>query len=219
MLSRRAKATYYFLAGPLMAANGWLYRLMRAPRKGPARAQLGPGQGNYLRGWINVDANTFTSKCDVWADLRNRLPMRNGTLDAVYSHHVVEHLPDLREHFRDVFRCLRSGGAYRVGGPNGDWAIRKFLEGDSNWFSDFPERRTSLGGRFDNFLLCRNEHVAILTYSYLEELMSTAGFVNIEARAPRVATGYPELFADCLLLENESAPEAPHTLIVEATKP
>ena len=111
MMARRTKHMFYLFAGPLMRANGLIYRAMLSPRPGDevVRVQLGPGQKNYLPGWINVDANTFTCKCDVWADLRNPLPFRDGTVDAFYSHHVIEHLPDLASHFAELFRCLKPG--------------------------------------------------------------------------------------------------------------
>jgi predicted SAM-dependent methyltransferase len=221
MLSRQAKAAFYALAGPLMAANGVLYRTFRAPRAGGGtfRAHLGPGQRNYIGGWINVDANRFTGRCDVWADLRNPLPFHPDSLDAVYSHHVIEHLPNIEQHLQDVFRCLKPGGVYRVGGPHGDSAIRKFLENDREWFTDFPDKRVSIGGRFENFIFCRQEHLTILTYSYLEELLTRSGFVDIRSCMPTRETGAPELFAECLKIELEHDFETPHTLIVEACKP
>ena len=221
MLSRQAKAAFYVLAGPLMAASGVFYRHFRAPRAGAgtARAHLGPGQRNYISGWINVDANKFTARCDVWADLRNPLPFHPGSLDAVYSHHVVEHLPDIERHFQDVFRCLKPGGLYRVGAPHGDSAIRKFIEKDSAWFADFPDNRVSIGGRFENFVFCRREHLTILTLSYVEELMTRAGFTHIRSCMPSRETRAPQLFTDCLQYEDEVDFETPHTLIVEAEKP
>jgi predicted SAM-dependent methyltransferase len=218
MLSRKAKTTFYLLASPLMKVNGWLYHHLRAPRTGTVKVHLGPGQKNYLDGWVNVDANKFTGRCDVWADLRNPLPFRDATLDAVYSHHVVEHLPDLRFHFQEAFRCLKPGGVYRVGGPNADAAMKKFAQGDAAWFGDFPDSRRSLGGRLENFLFCRQEHLTILTFSYLEELMTDAGFVDIRLCLPSKETASPELFAECLPLESESDFDCPHTLLVEATR-
>jgi predicted SAM-dependent methyltransferase len=180
---------------------------------------LGPGQKNYLDGWINVDANAFTGKCDVWTDLRYPLPFHDATLDAVYSHHVIEHLPNMREHITDVFRCLRPGGVYRVGGPNGDSAIAKFLAKESKWFGDFPDSRKSVGGRFENFIFCRQEHLTILTFSFMEELLTDAGFSELRICKPVTETNYPRLFTDCLSKEWESDPSCPHTLIIEAAKP
>ena len=43
MLPRRTKALYYVVAGPLMRANGALYRAFLAPRDGIVKVQLGPG--------------------------------------------------------------------------------------------------------------------------------------------------------------------------------
>ncbi len=219
MMKRESKSVFYALAGPAMRINGWFYRNFRAPRKAGAMAHLGPGQKNYLTGWINVDANMFTGKCDVWSDLRNALPFRDSTLQAIYSHHVVEHLPDLAFHFHDAFRCLAPGGVYRVGGPNGDSAIKKFAEKDASWFGDFPDRRESLGGKLENFIFCRGEHLTILTFSYLEELMRNAGFVRIRTCLPMRETGHPKLFEECLKIEHETDFETPATLIVEAEKP
>jgi predicted SAM-dependent methyltransferase len=220
MLSRAAKEFFYRIAGPLMRANAYIYRTFRAPSDSrPLKAHLGPGQRKYLDGWINVDANMFTARCDLWADLRYPLPFPDATIDAVYSHHVIEHLPDLDSHFRDVIRCMKPGGVYRVGGPDGDSAIRKFIENDKAWFGDWPDSRRSIGGRFANFVFCRGEHVTILTLSYLEELLSDAGFVNIRRSSPATQTYNPEVFRDCLAMEEESDVETPHTLIVEAEKP
>lgn len=222
MLSRPAKQMFYALAGPAMRVNGWLYKSFRAPRGGqgqPVRVHLGPGQKAYLPGWINIDANMFTGKCDVWADLRNPLPFGDGSVDAVYSHHMVEHLPDLEGHFKEVFRVLAPGGVYRVGGPNGDSAIRKFAEGDNDWFSDWPDAYDSTGGRFVNFVFCRNEHLTILTQSFLDELGRRAGFARVDALLPVKETNHPDLFGDCLSKEYETDYKAPRTLIMELQKP
>jgi predicted SAM-dependent methyltransferase len=218
MISRKAKAAFYLLAGPLMKMNAVLYRYFRAPKDGTLRVHLGPGQERYIIGWINVDANMFTAKCDVWANLEEPLPFHDATVDAIYSHHLIEHLDNVDFHFREVFRCLKPGGIYRVGCPNGDSAIQKFMERDEAWFSDFPDKRNSIGGRLENFIFCRGEHRTILTVSYLEELMSNNGFTNICTCLPIRDTKAPELFRDCLAVEYESDFDVPHTLIIEGVK-
>jgi hypothetical protein len=123
-------------------------------------------------------------------------------------------------HFREIYRCLKPGGVVRVGGPNADNAIRKFVEGDVSWFSDYPDQRTSIGGKFANFILCRGEHLAILTRSYMEELMTAGGFDNIRLCRPKTETFHPHLIdAAVLTNESEETPDVPHTLLLEAEKP
>lgn len=219
MLSRKLKDTFYKIFGPLMKVNGFVYRVFRAPTNGELKVHLGPGQKNYIDGWVNVDANIFTGKCDVWADLRNPLPFHTGTVDAFYSHHMIEHLPNIYFHLKEAYRCLKPGGIYRIGGPNGDSAITKFIENDFRWFNDFPDKRKSIGGRFENFIFCRGEHLSILTFSMLDEFLGEIGYVNISSCKPVKDTNYPELFSDCLLKEHESDFGVPHTLIIEAQKP
>lgn len=219
MLSRRMKATFYALTGPLMRVNGHFHRLFRAPRNGIVRVHLGPGVDKYLDGWINVDANKFTGKCDVWADLRNKLPFPDASVDAIYSYHMIEHLPDLAFHWREVYRVLKPGGAFRIAGPNGDMAMRKYIENDAGWFFDFPDNRKSIGGRLENFIICRQEHLTILTFSLMQELAGAAGFQTLKQCAPITETGFPELFDQQVLgTEWEDTPETPHTLVLEGRK-
>ena len=215
MLSRNAKALFYASTGPFMKLNGYLYRKFRAPKNNIC-VHLGPGQKNYIDGWINVDANMFTGKCDVWADLRNKLPFHDNSAKAIYSHHMVEHLPNLHFHFQEVYRCLKPGGVYRVGGPNGDEAIKKFIENDFDWFGDFPDSRTSIGGRFENFIFCRQEHLTILTESYLKEIMENVGFKNIRKCMPVTESNIQ--FKECMDYEYEKTPDSPHTLLLEGEK-
>ena len=222
MISRSLKATYYVAARGPMAISSRLYRLLFAPKAGTVKVHLGPGQTRYIPGWINVDANIVSARPDVWADLRDALPFGNSTVDVFYSHHMIEHLPDqvLPFHLSELFRCLKPGGLIRIGGPNCDAAITKFVEGDAAWFSDFPDSRRSLGGRFANFILCRGEHTVILTASYLDELLTNAGFTMLRQCQPALETSDERLIgAEVLSREYESTPEVPHTLIIEARKP
>jgi len=76
----------------------------------------------------------------------------------------------------------------------------------------------SVGGRLVNFLLCRGEHLTILTYSYLEELATEAGFFQITRCLPS-ETKYLDIIGQNILdIEYEDTPSTPHTLIIEAFK-
>lgn len=218
------KRFYYSLFYWPMRINSFIYLHLRAPHKSSNRisVHLGPGQNKYLQGWINVDANFISAKIDVWSEFSGKLPFRNESVDVFYSYHVVEHFHDskLANHFHELFRCLKRGGIIRIGGPNVDTAARKLLEGDITWFSSFPDNRKSVGGRFANFILCRGEHLSILTRSYLEELTKNAGFESVNEKLSGSETAYPEVFNKLILaMEYQDSAEAPSTLVIEARKP
>ena len=135
------------------------------------------------------------------------------------SHHVIEHLPNLDSHFCEMYRCLRPGGVIRVGGPHGDNAMRAMAEGIFDWFGDWPVKRLSIGGRFENFIFCNGEHVTILTKSFLMELAEDAGFVDIHVVEPK-QTSFPVIFDSSVMgIESNECPELPRTLLIEARKP
>lgn len=217
MVPRTIKVAYYFFLAPVMRLNAWRHRVLPTRLK-LRRAHLGPGQKNYLIDWINVDANLVTSKPDIWADLRHQLPFPDQSLDAIYSHHVVEHLPDLDFHFREMFRVLRPGGKIRVGGPNGDAAMRAYLEGYGDWCGSWPTNRRSVGGRFENFIFCKGEHLTILTEGLLREIAEDSGFEQIEFTTSGKSR-HENVFGDVFSKESESTPDLPKTLLVEAVKP
>ena len=97
--------------------------------------------------------------------------------------------------------------------------MKMFVAGRDEWFTDYPDMRRSLGGKLENFIFCRGEHLTILTASYLAELMEDAGFENVRPCLPTRETSRPEFFDDCLRVEWETDFSHPHTLLVESTKP
>lgn len=213
------KRAYYAALRIPMRINGMIYRAVRQPSE-PIRVHLGCGQVHYIPGWVNVDANILSAHPDVWANLMDPLPFRPNSVKMFYSHHMVEHLPDrfLAAHFRNMYECLIPGGGIRIGGPDTGNACRKFVEGDMSWFSStMPIARDSLGGRFANFVFCDGEHLTALSESYLRELASGAGFVDIRRCTPvRETTLVGE---EVLSREHESDFDVPHTVIIEARKP
>jgi SAM-dependent methyltransferase len=63
-------------------------------------------------------------------DLRKGIPAEDGTVDAVYHSHVLEHIDReaVPAFFAEVRRVLRRGGIHRVVVPDLEWHVRKYLE-------------------------------------------------------------------------------------------
>lgn len=83
------------------------------PPTAPVRLNLGCGD-KILEGFVNVDlaGNWSGRPPDVVADITQRLPFDDGSVDEVHAYHVLEHLdrwkaPDC---LRDWVRVLRPGG-------------------------------------------------------------------------------------------------------------
>ena len=213
------KRLIYLVSWPFHQINGFLYRHFRAPRTGVVKVQVGPGKRSYFKGWVNLDGNMFTGTCDVWVNFHNPLPFPDNSVDLVYSYMVVEHLRDPFFHFQEMHRVLKPGGIFRVGVPNADTAIRKYVEKDKSWFWDFPDVRTSLGGKFNNFIFCREEHLSITTFDFLEEMAERAGFKEYHHCRSGLDTKYPELIEPYVLeTEYEGNRQDPYSHVIEGRK-
>src|SRR4051812_15699866 len=131
MITRNLKSAYHLVFYFPMRLNGIFYKTLRCPRSG-LKVHLGPGQKKYIDGWVNVDANFVSAKRDIWTDFSQSLPFPDGSVDLIYSHHVIEHLPDakLPKHFQEIHRALRNGGGVRIGVPHLGNACRKYMERD-----------------------------------------------------------------------------------------
>lgn len=46
------------------------------------------------------------------------LPYEDDSFDAIFSHHVIEHVGDHEKHLEEAARVLKPGGAFYVGTPN-----------------------------------------------------------------------------------------------------
>lgn len=89
-------------------------RLGKIPN--PRRLCLGSGDAP-IAGWVNVD---FEPPADVLLDLRFGIPVSDGSIDAIYSEHLVEHLPleGAQSLFRECRRVLSTNGVMRVATPD-----------------------------------------------------------------------------------------------------
>lgn len=83
----------------------------------------------YHPSWVNIDANPTTPNVQAH-DARRGLPFDDGSLDAVYASHVLEHLrPDAGTRLlRECYRVLDRDGIIRLAVPNLEQIARLYLQ-------------------------------------------------------------------------------------------
>lgn len=92
------------------------------------RINLGCGS-DIKEGWLNLDeyANSFCGDKNninkqnlIQYDCRNGFPIKNNSVNLIYSSHFFEHLTptEALNLYKDSFRILKNGGIFRIALPN-----------------------------------------------------------------------------------------------------
>lgn len=102
---------------------------MRAEVDRRVLANLGCGSEWHVA-WRNFDVRPSSPEVQR-VDLRHGIPLADGTCDAVYHSHILEHLQrDVASRFMsECHRALRSGGTLRVVAPDLEAIARSYLAG------------------------------------------------------------------------------------------
>jgi len=135
-----------------------------------------------------------------YLDITRRWPYRDGSLSAIYSSHVFEHLTlhGARNCLREARRCLRDDGLLRLSLPDLDLFISEYHAEDSlQWATHFFEA---------NERSEKNMHHFMYNFNSLSQLLQEAGFTRI------VRCGYRE--GECP--DVEQLDNRPESLFVEA---
>lgn len=79
--------------------------------------------------WINLDGEPVGAGVGRY-DCRDKLPFADESVDAVYSSHVIEHLPPAVAHdfVDEIYRVLKSGGVLRLVTPDLETLAFEYLK-------------------------------------------------------------------------------------------
>jgi predicted SAM-dependent methyltransferase len=184
MISQPIKDLYYASFGKLSALSFLLCRLWGRRRFQGAFVNIGCGR-NYVAGMINVDGNIMRKK-DLWLDVTLGLPFPDNSIEGIYASHMIEHLSlkRVRKLFAEFYRVLKPGARVRLVVPSLEYAIEAYLRRNGNGLPDWPEKLNSPGGRFNNLMLCANQHLILFDFSLLQELLAASGFTSALREAP-----------------------------------
>ncbi len=184
MIRQSFKDLYHASFGRLSVLSCLGYRIRNPTRFHDSFVNIGCGR-NYVPGMINVDSNIFRRK-DLWLDVTLGLPFPDGSICGIYSSHTIEHLTmgQVRKLFAECYRILKPRGRVRLIVPSLEYAIDAYKRNDTGGLPDWPEKLASPGGRFNNLMLCANQHRILFDFSLLMELLIGAGFAAVSREAP-----------------------------------
>jgi predicted SAM-dependent methyltransferase len=165
--------------------HDWLARrrtrsLLDALPASDLRINLGCGY-SPMEGWINVDMARGPRVDIVW-DLRRGLPFRNDSSEAIFSEHVIEHLPKegAEDLVRECYRVLQPGGVLRLSTPDAGRFLRSYA-GDAD-FLHHPEFSEAIETPLDRINMMMREggqHLWTYDAASLLLLLGKVGFTSV----------------------------------------
>ena len=146
------------------------------------RVNIGSGS-TRTEGWIHADIKHG----DIYLDATQKLPFETDSIDAIFHEHFLEHLgyPGEANYFIDEsYRVLVPGGVMRIGVPDTEYAIRKYVEDDKSFFDLcrelwHPDYCTTPMESLNFHFRQKGQHKFAYDYKTLHKLLSTNGFTNI----------------------------------------
>jgi len=176
----------------IVRASAPLFRALHDQRD--LKVQLGPGY-ELKPGWINIDlvAHSKTLPPDtilILHDLRQGLPLGDGSCAYIYSSHFLEHLEyEQGVHLlQDCYRVLKPGGVFRAAMPNFKRMFAAYLQRDQSYFDliDIPTRMPYIEPGTETIVDHVNygvyqlgEHKCVYDEEKLEVLLRHTGFSSV----------------------------------------
>jgi predicted SAM-dependent methyltransferase len=174
----------------------------------PLHLHLGCG-GIRKEGWLNVDL--VGDPVDLAWDLAKPLPFADGSVDAVFHEHLLEHLPLAAglSFTQECFRVLRPGGIIRVGVPDAGRLLRSYVDPNDDYLDRLhPGRPTRLLAAQELFYWHR--HCTMFDTDTLTLLLVECGFEGVAERSFGVSD---------LPVAPDSEQRRANSLYVEAHRP
>lgn len=161
-----------------------------ADASGKTGLQLHLGCGPVLKpGWVNIDM--FPADGVHTLDLRESIPLPDGSCSLIYSEHFFEHIGYPRNAellLRDYLRLLQPGGRVSIGVPDGELGLRAYAGDDSQqffaiakerWHPDWANTRME---QINYMFRQEEEHKFIYDEETLAGLLTRVGFHQVRRR-------------------------------------
>ncbi|KWX02561.1 glycosyltransferase [Carbonactinospora thermoautotrophica] len=129
-----------------------------------SRIQIGGGN-HRIAGFLNID---LVPPADLIWDVREGIPLADGTAEFVFSEHFLEHIdyPRSAKLFaREVHRILAPEGQVVTGVPDARFVLRGYLNGDQELFAEMLSRWYANRDCLDDF----NTYLDLVNYVFRDQ--------------------------------------------------
>jgi len=134
-----------------------------------------------MKDWINVDHARGSEVQVVW-DLRHGLPFQEQSCSAIFSEHLIEHIPrdDAERLLAECYRVLAEGGVLRLSTPDAGRYLRSYA-GDQNFLRDpaFGQEAATPMDRVNQMMREDGQHLWVYDTESLTLALKGAGFSRI----------------------------------------
>jgi predicted SAM-dependent methyltransferase len=134
-----------------------------------------------MKEWINVDQARGPEVQVVW-DLRRGLPFRDESCSAIFSEHLIEHVPreDAERLLAECYRVLANGGVLRLSTPDAGRYLRSYA-GDQKFLRDpaFGQATEAPMNRVNQMMREYGQHLWVYDAESLTRALLGAGFSRI----------------------------------------
>jgi predicted SAM-dependent methyltransferase len=172
----------------------------------PIKLELGGGPRAGMEEWVSLN---IAAGATIQHDLTRPLPFPDGSVDEIYSSHVLEHfayprpLLDVLEESR---RVLKPGGRFSIAVPNARRYLQAYFEPDGFDRGIFCAHDVGLSyrNRIDvvNFIAyLGGEHKFMFDEENLPRVLEEGGFREVRLRAFDAAIDVPERAYDSIYAE------------------
>jgi len=156
-------------------------RAEAAAQSGSLRLHLGSAW-QPKEGWFNIDL--VGHPVDLAWNLAHGLPFPDGSAEAIFHEHLLEHLPleAAAQLLEESHRVLSPGGVMRIAVPDAGRYLVSYANGGQGLIDEYrPERPTNLLAAQEVFYL--HGHRSAWDLETLELFVRAAGFEQCESRS------------------------------------
>ena len=167
----------------LFLSNFAFIQWYQVSKKNVIKLELGSGVKKGKNGFTTVDING----ANISWDLKNGIPLKDNSVDLIYSSHLLEHIPfkELILFLKDCKRVLKKNGVFSVCVPNAGNYLNAYFKGETFKIKYYSPALIETGSKIDqiNYIAYMDgHHKYLFDEENLINTLLTAGFKYAQLR-------------------------------------